>query len=75
MSAWRLGRAPWDAKMIKLADLIDNTEEICRKDRHFAPVYLREKRKIMAKMVEAEGDRLTTLAMFREASRIMSLPR
>src|ERR671919_460444 len=61
MSGWRLGRAPWDAKMIKLADLIDNTEEICRKDRHFAPVYLREKRRIMAKMVEAEGDRLTTL--------------
>jgi (p)ppGpp synthase/HD superfamily hydrolase len=27
MSAWRLGRAPWDAKMIKLADLIDNTDE------------------------------------------------
>ena len=75
MSAWRLGRAPWDAKMIKLADLIDNTEDICRKDRHFAPVYLREKRRIMAKMVEAEGDRLTTLAIFREASRIMSLPR
>jgi guanosine-3',5'-bis(diphosphate) 3'-pyrophosphohydrolase len=75
MSAWRLGRAPWDAKMIKLADLIDNTEDICRKDRHFAPVYLRENRTIMAKMAEAEGDRLTTLAIFREASRIMSLPR
>jgi guanosine-3',5'-bis(diphosphate) 3'-pyrophosphohydrolase len=75
MSAWRLGRAPWDAKMIKLADLIDNTEDIRRKDRHFAPVYVRENRKILAKMVEAEGDRLTTLAIFREASRIMSLPR
>jgi hypothetical protein len=45
------------------------------KDQHFAPVYLRENCKIMAKMVEAEGDRLTTLPMFREASRIMSLPR
>jgi GTP diphosphokinase / guanosine-3',5'-bis(diphosphate) 3'-diphosphatase len=74
MSAWRLGRAPWDAKMIKLADLIDNSKEICRKDQHFAPVYLREKRKILDKMAEAEGDRLTTLAIFREASRIMSLP-
>ena len=75
MSAWRLGRAPWDAKMIKLADLIDNTEDIRRKDRHFAPVYLSEKRKILAKMVEAEGEKLTALAIFREASRIMSLPR
>jgi GTP diphosphokinase / guanosine-3',5'-bis(diphosphate) 3'-diphosphatase len=75
MSAWRLGRAPWDAKMIKLADLIDNTPDICRKDRHFAPVYLRENRKIMGKMVEAEGARLTTLPIFREASRIMGLPR
>jgi (p)ppGpp synthase/HD superfamily hydrolase len=33
MSAWRLGRAPWDAKIIKLADLIDNTEDICRRPR------------------------------------------
>jgi guanosine-3',5'-bis(diphosphate) 3'-pyrophosphohydrolase len=75
MSAWRLGRAPWDAKMIKLADLIDNTKEICRWDRQFARVYLREKRTIVAKMVEAEGDKLTTLPIFREASRIMELPR
>jgi (p)ppGpp synthase/HD superfamily hydrolase len=75
MSAWRLGRAPWDAKMIKLADLIDNTEQICRKDPDFAPVYLREKRKIVEKMVEAEGDRLTNLPLFEEASRIMDLPR
>ena len=74
MSAWRLGRAPWDAKMIKLADLIDNTKEICRWDPEFAPVYLHEKREIVAKMVEAEGDRLTTLVIFKEASRVMSRP-
>ena len=61
--------------LLKLADLIDNTEDICRKDRHFAPAYLRQKRKIVATMVEAEGDRLTTPAIFREASRTMSLPR
>jgi hypothetical protein len=36
MSAWRLQRAPWEAKIIKLADFIDNTEDICRKGRHFA---------------------------------------
>jgi hypothetical protein len=42
MSAWRMGRALWEAKLIKLADLIDSTEDICRNDRHFAPVFLRE---------------------------------
>jgi len=58
MSAWRLGRAPFDAKLIKLADFIDNTEDICRHDRHFAPVYLREKVKILAMMARFEGQRL-----------------
>ena len=33
VSAWLLGRAPWAAKMIKLADLIDDTEDIRRNDR------------------------------------------
>jgi hypothetical protein len=37
MSAWRLGSAPWEAKMIKLAELIDNTKEICRWDRDLRP--------------------------------------
>jgi guanosine-3',5'-bis(diphosphate) 3'-pyrophosphohydrolase len=73
MSAWRLGRASFDAKLIKLADFIDNTEDICRKDRHFAPVYLREKTKILEMMVRSEGERLTNLPIFAEASRIMRL--
>ena len=69
MSAWRLGGAPWEAKLIKLADFIDNTEDICTNDRHFAPVYLAEKRKILASMVETEGEKLTTLPLFLEANR------
>jgi guanosine-3',5'-bis(diphosphate) 3'-pyrophosphohydrolase len=73
MSAWRLGRAPFDAKLIKLADFIDNAPDICRHDRSFAPVYLREKAKILAMMVRSEGERLTSLPIFAEASRITCL--
>jgi GTP diphosphokinase / guanosine-3',5'-bis(diphosphate) 3'-diphosphatase len=74
MSAWRLGGAPWDAKIIKLADFIDNTDDICEHDRHFAPVYLAEKRKILQSMVETEGAKLTSLPIFQEASKTTSLP-
>jgi (p)ppGpp synthase/HD superfamily hydrolase len=73
VSAWRLGRAPFEAKLIKLADFIDNSEDICRRDRHFAPVYLREKAKILAMMARFEGQRLTKLPIFAEASRITCL--
>jgi hypothetical protein len=68
-----LGARAWNAKIIKLADLIDNTEDICRKDRHFAPVYLREKRLILSKMLEAEGTKIAELPIFREAKRITHL--
>jgi guanosine-3',5'-bis(diphosphate) 3'-pyrophosphohydrolase len=73
MSAWRLGRAPFDAKLIKLADFIDNTPDLCRHDRHFAPVYLREKAKVLAMMARSEGEGLTSLPIFVEASRIADL--
>jgi (p)ppGpp synthase/HD superfamily hydrolase len=73
MSAWRLGRAPLDAKLIKLANLIDNTGDICSKDRHFAPLYLREKNKILERMALTEGERLTMLPIFQGAKRIASL--
>ena len=55
MSAWRLGGAPWDAKVIKLADFIDNTDDICKHDRNFAPIYLAEKRKILGRWWRAKG--------------------
>lgn len=70
MSAWRLGRAPMDAKLIKMADLLDNTRDICRNDRHFAPVYLREARQILDSMVQAEGERLTRLPIFQEVDKL-----
>lgn len=73
MSAWRLGGAPFDAKLIKLADFIDNTEDICHNDRHFAPVYLREKSKILDAMARTEGARLTALPIFASANRIKTL--
>jgi GTP diphosphokinase / guanosine-3',5'-bis(diphosphate) 3'-diphosphatase len=73
MSAWRLGRAPWEAKLVKLADLIDNTLTICSHDRHFAPVYLREKRAILDSMARHEGERLTSLPLYKEAARILAL--
>ena len=74
MSAWRLGGAPWDAKVIKLADFIDNTDDICKHDRNFAPIYLAEKRKILESMVESEGEKLTSLSIFQEASKVTLLP-
>lgn len=73
MSAWRLGGAPFEAKLIKLADLVDNSGDICRHDPNFAPVYLREKAKILDMMERAEGERLTSLALYGEARRIMKL--
>lgn len=74
MSAWRLGRAPFDAKLIKLADVIDNARDLSRYDRHFASVFKREARAILARMAEVEGDPLTTLPIYREAERIVTLP-
>jgi GTP diphosphokinase / guanosine-3',5'-bis(diphosphate) 3'-diphosphatase len=73
MSAWRLGRAPWEAKLIKLADLIDNTITICSHDKHFAPVYLQEKKEILDSMAKHEGQRLTALPLYKEARRILAL--
>lgn len=68
MSAWRLGRAPWEAKLIKLADIIDNTQGIAENDPDFAPVFLREKREVLAEMVKVEGDRLTNHPLYQRAA-------
>jgi (p)ppGpp synthase/HD superfamily hydrolase len=73
VAEWRLGHAPLDAKIIKLADMIDNTEDICEHDRRFAPVYLREKAKLLEKMAQSEGEGLTELAIFKEARKIVSV--
>lgn len=55
MSAWRLSRAPLEAKVIKLADLTDNTPSIVQHDPEFANVYIAEKQAILAEMARVEG--------------------
>jgi (p)ppGpp synthase/HD superfamily hydrolase len=51
----RLGNASSRAKTIKLADLIDNTKDICEHDLNFAKVYLAEKELLLPYL--ALGDR------------------
>jgi GTP diphosphokinase / guanosine-3',5'-bis(diphosphate) 3'-diphosphatase len=68
MSAWRLARAPWKAKLIKLADFADNTPSIVEHDPGFASVYNAEKRTILQMMAASEGTRLTSLPLFRLAA-------
>jgi (p)ppGpp synthase/HD superfamily hydrolase len=68
MSAWRLSRAPLEAKLIKLADLADNTPSIIQHDPDFAKVYLAEKELILSEMVRVEGDKITGLQLFKIAS-------
>jgi hypothetical protein len=69
MSAWRLARAPWEAKLIKLADLIDNTRYLMEYDADAAPAYIREKKQTLQMMADEEGDRIMRLPLFREAMR------
>lgn len=63
--AERLALISEGAKMIKLADLIDNTSDIVKNDPDFAVVYLQEKEQILALMKPsidtAEDDRLQAL--------------
>lgn len=68
MSAWRLGRAPFDAKIIKCADIIDNTRNIGRHDPHFARIFAREKQLVLTAMAEFEGDRLRRVPLYQEAA-------
>lgn len=48
----RIKKAPWQAKMIKLADLISNTYNITEYDPNFAKVYLREKELLLNESLE-----------------------
>jgi len=52
MDVQRLSQAPWQAKVIKCADLIDNTSTIVKYDPNFAKIYLDEKKDIVSKFVE-----------------------
>lgn len=68
MSAWRLARAPIEAKLIKLADLADNTPSIVAHAPRFAEVYLAEKHMILDEMARVEGPKLTASLLFKRAS-------
>ncbi len=68
MVTWRLALAPWNAKLIKLADIIDNTRNIAEHDPDFAPVFMREKRAVLAAMVQIEGDKITNHALYQQAA-------
>lgn len=69
MSAWRLSRAPWEAKLIKLADLVENTRHIVEYDAEAAPRYILEKKQTMWMMADEEGERIMALPLFHEAMR------
>jgi (p)ppGpp synthase/HD superfamily hydrolase len=69
MSAWRLSRAPWDAKLIKLADLVENTRHIVEYGAEAAPQYILEKKQTMWMMADEEGEGIMRLPLFCEAMR------
>ncbi|MBS0233820.1 MAG: bifunctional (p)ppGpp synthetase/guanosine-3',5'-bis(diphosphate) 3'-pyrophosphohydrolase [Proteobacteria bacterium] len=69
-TAWRLSRAPWNAKLIKLADIIDNGTAIIMYNPDFGPTFLDEKRLQLKKMAEIEGSRLLRLPLFQKAATI-----
>lgn len=67
-AAWRLSRAPWNAKLIKLADIIDNGTAIISCNPDFGPTFLDEKRLQLKKMAEVESSRLLRLPLFQKAA-------
>jgi len=69
-SAWRLSRAPWDAKLIKLADIIDNGIAIVTHNPEFGPTFLDEKRLCLKKMAEVETSKLLRLPLFQKAATV-----
>ena len=46
-----IANASYDAKVVKCADLIDNTSSIAKHDKDFARVYLNEKAKLLEAMI------------------------
>ncbi|MFT3731067.1 MAG: HD domain-containing protein [Hyphomicrobium sp.] len=72
-SAWRLSRAPWHAKLIKLADIIDNGTAIVTHNPDFGLTFLEDKRLQLKKMAEVEGSRLLRLPLFQRAAIVTEL--
>jgi (p)ppGpp synthase/HD superfamily hydrolase len=67
LSAWLLGRAPMGAKLIKLADIIDNGRAIRSHQPDKLPAFRRGKRAILERMAAVEGTTFTQRALFRAA--------
>ena len=62
-----------DAKTIKLADLIDNTESIVRCDPHFSLIYMNEKERLLEVLTEGDSQlwaRAHTLLQEYQTSRL-----
>lgn len=72
-SAWRLSRAPWEAKLIELADIIENCGRLRSLDPVFAQSYLDDKRQVLRLMAEREGPALMQLALFQKAVAITDM--
>jgi (p)ppGpp synthase/HD superfamily hydrolase len=51
----RLANAPAVAQTVKLADLLDNAEDIARHDPHFSRVYLREMRALVEVLTQGDA--------------------
>jgi (p)ppGpp synthase/HD superfamily hydrolase len=67
MSAWRLSRAPLQAKLIKFADIIDNCASIRAHDPNFFKVFAAEKELILTCMLEVEGSGLADHGLLKQA--------
>jgi (p)ppGpp synthase/HD superfamily hydrolase len=72
LSSWRLARAPREAKLIKLADLVDNIPNVRQHDPQNAREYCREKSLILARMAEVEDSALTNLTLYKQATDLAS---
>lgn len=62
MNIERLKAAPPGAQTIKIADIIDNTWSITRRDPNFAEIYLEEKAAVLAALTDA-NPQLRNLAL------------
>lgn len=67
-TSWRLGGAPWDGKLIKIADIIDNGRDVLKNNRDAAPSFIAEKSLALQQMERREGDLLRAHPLFHVAS-------
>jgi (p)ppGpp synthase/HD superfamily hydrolase len=67
VSSWRLARAPIGAKLIKLADILDNISNIERHAPKAAEKFRAEKKLIVDKMAQLEGQPFMDLPLMRSA--------